>query len=143
MKQLLSILMVLMFSVTTYAQDKHDQIRSLKVAHITAELNLSSEQAEKFLPIYIAYDKKMSELRHTNVFKYIKNADIQDLNKLSDKEANKKVQELIDFEESYSSARIKFVEDVKKIIGEKKILVLKKAEDDFNRQLLKKYKDKK
>ncbi|EHO12769.1 hypothetical protein HMPREF9714_01139 [Myroides odoratimimus CCUG 12901] len=143
MKQLLSILMVLMFSVTTYAQDKHDQIRSLKVAHITAELNLSSEQAEKFLPIYITYDKKMSELRHTNVFKYIKNADIQDLNKLSDKEANKKVQELIDFEESYSSARIKFVEDAKKIIGEKKILVLKKAEDDFNRQLLKKYKDKK
>jgi len=143
MKQLLSILFMLVCSTIIYAQDKHDQIRSLKVAHITSELKLSSDQADKFLPIYIAYDKKMSELRHTDVFKFIKNSDIEDLSKLGDRESSKKVQELIDFEETYSSTRVKFIEDVKKIIGDKNILILKKAEDDFNRKLLKKYKDNK
>lgn len=143
MKHLLSIILALVCSTLIYAQDKHDQIRSLKVAHITSELKLSSDQADKFLPIYITYDKKMSELRHTEIFRYIKNTNIEDLSKLSDRETSKKVQELIDFEESYSSTRVKFIEDAKKIIGEKNILVLKKAEDDFNRKLLKKYKDKK
>lgn len=141
MKYLLSIILALVCSTLIYAQDKHDQIRSLKVAHITSELKLSSDQADKFLPIYITYDKKMSELRHTDIFRYIKNTEIEDLSKLSDRETSKKVQELIDFEETYSSTRVKFIEDVKKIIGEKNILVLKKAEDDFNRKLLKKYKD--
>lgn len=143
MKQLLSILFILVCSTLIYAQDKHDQIRSLKVAHISSELKLTSEQADKFLPIYIAYDKKMSELRHADIFKYVKYTDIEDLNKLSDKESSKKVQELINFEETYSAARIKFIEDAKKIIGDKNVLMLKKAEDDFNRKLLKKYKDNK
>lgn len=143
MKHILSIIIALVCSTLIYAQDKHEQIRSLKVAHITSELKLSSDQTDKFLPIYIAYDKKMSELRHTDVFKYIKYTELDELNKLSDKEANKKVQELIDFEDTYSSTRIKFIEDVKKIIGDKNILILKRAEDDFNRKLLKKYKDKK
>ncbi|KUF40318.1 hypothetical protein HX017_13665 [Myroides marinus] len=143
MKQLLSILFILVCSTLIYAQDKHDQIRSLKVAHISSELKLTSEQADKFLPIYIAYDKKMSELRHADIFKYVKYTDIEDLNKLSDKESSKKVQELINFEETYSAARVKFIEDAKKIIGDKNVLMLKKAEDDFNRKLLKKYKDNK
>lgn len=143
MKQLLSILFILVCSTIIYAQDKHDQIRSLKVAHITSELKLSSEQSDKFLPIYIAYDKKMSELRHADIFKYIKGSEIEDLSKLNEREAHKKVQELIDFEETYSSTRVKFMEEVKKIIGDKNILILKKAEDDFNRKLLKKYKDNK
>lgn len=140
--------LVLLFSfmlIPGFSQNKeaHDQIKSLKIAHISSALNLTNEEAEKFWPIYNTYDNKISTLRHNSIFKYIKQTDATDIAKLSDKEANLKLQELIDDEEDYFKTRQKFIIDAKKIISSKKIILLKKAEDDFNRKLLKKYKDNK
>ncbi|MDR0229480.1 MAG: hypothetical protein LBI72_10540 [Flavobacteriaceae bacterium] len=145
MKNIFLLLAFGLLSTLGLAQSKesHEQIRSLKIAHISSALNLTTDEAERFWPIFTAYDNKMSSLRHNPIVKYIKYTDIDNLAQMSDKEAASKLQELIDYEDEYFSTRQKFIQDVKKILNSKKIILLKKAEDDFNRNLLKKYKEKK
>lgn len=131
-------------SLLSYAQHgDSDKIKSLKIAHLTTVLNLTTEEAEKFWPIYNTYDNQLFKLRHSEIIKYTKSTDIEDIERLSEKQAKEKVQDLLDFEDEYCTLRNKFIQDCKKILSNKKILLLKKAEDDFNRKLLKKYKDKK
>jgi hypothetical protein len=143
MKRFLLLLIFLCISSFSQAQQSSDQIKSLKIAHLSSVLNLTSEEAEKFWPIYNTYDNKLSKLRHSEVIHYIKSNETQDIEGLTEKQATEKVQALLTFEEEYCSLRSQFILDSKKILSNKKILLLKKAEDDFNRKLLKKYKDKK
>lgn len=143
MKKIIPFLLIIFACHSSFSQDKHEQITSLKIAHLTTQLNLSDTEAEKFWPIYNAYDKKMGELRHNGVVKYIKGNTVEDLNQISESDASKHLKELVEFENSYFTTRKKFIEDSKKVIGDKKTLILKKAEDDFNKKLLKKYKEKK
>lgn len=143
MKRFLLLLIFLCISSFSQAQQSSDQIKSLKIAHLSSVLNLTTEEAEKFWPIYNTYDNKLSKLRHSEVIHYIKSNETQDIEGLTEKQATEKVQALLTFEEDYCSLRSQFISDSKKILSNKKILLLKKAEDDFNRKLLKKYKDKK
>ncbi|QQU04526.1 hypothetical protein [Myroides odoratus] len=143
MKRFLLLLIFLCISSFSQAQQSSDQIKSLKIAHLSSVLNLTSEEAEKFWPIYNTYDNKLSKLRHSEVIHYIKSNETQDIEGITEKQATEKVQALLTFEEDYCSLRSQFILDSKKILSNKKILLLKKAEDDFNRKLLKKYKDKK
>lgn len=144
MKKIIALL-VLLFSIQSInAQENHiDKIRSLKIAHLTTALNLTKTEAEKFWPIYNTYDNKMGELRHSQIVKFIKTTEIEEIEAMTEKDASNKIQELIDFETEYFTIRKQFLIDAKKILSNKKILILKKAEDDFNRKLLKKYKEKK
>ncbi|WP_353163126.1 hypothetical protein [Myroides odoratus] len=144
MKRFFYLFILFGCSLLSHAQHGDaDKIKSLKIAHLTTVLNLTTEEAEKFWPIYNTYDNKLSKLRHSEVIHYIKSNETQDIEGLTEKQATEKVQALLTFEEDYCSLRNQFILDSKKILSNKKILLLKKAEDDFNRKLLKKYKDKK
>lgn len=128
-----------------YAQDhkSHDQIRSLKIAHLTSELELTPAEAEKFWPLYHSYDQKMYELRHNETTKLIRKTEASEIEKMSEKEAEKALNDMIKFEAEYFAVRKQFILDVQKIISAQKIIKLKKAEDDFNKKLLKQYRKKK
>lgn len=144
MKKIIALLVLLFSLQNINAQESHiDKIRSLKIAHLTSTLNLTKTEAEKFWPIYNTYDNKMGELRHSQIVKFIKTTEIEEIEAMNEKDASNKIQELIDFETEYFTIRKQFLIDAKKILSNKKILILKKAEDDFNRKLLKKYKEKK
>jgi hypothetical protein len=56
-------------SFSTFAQgekmkEKREQIKAMKVAFITTELDLNSSEAEKFWPIYNAFEEKEFEIKH-------------------------------------------------------------------------------
>lgn len=75
MKQLLSILTLLLFiSVAALAQDSskrkadkmHEpgqRVEALKIAFITRKLDLSTEEAQKFWPIYNKYSAELRKVR--------------------------------------------------------------------------------
>jgi len=137
-----------MISVTVFAQtgnrkEKMEQVKSLKVAFITNELNLTSGEAAKFWPIYNAYEDKQKELRKQKVGSYMDRKNNNELDKLSDKEANSALQQMESAEEELFQLRKKFISNLRGVIPAIKILKLKKAEDEFNRKLLKQYRDKK
>ncbi|MFN3640790.1 MAG: sensor of ECF-type sigma factor [Flavobacterium sp.] len=140
----LFIPLVLMLSLTSMtAQDRpsKEQIKSMKVAFITTELNLSSDESVKFWPIYNAYDEKLYELRGTKMRQYINRMD-QNIEQLSDKEAESLLSDIQKAEEELHQLRKKLISDLKGVISPVKILKLKKAEEDFNRNLLRQYRGK-
>lgn len=137
----------LFLSFNFYAQsdnfkDKKEQIRAMKVAFLTSELDLTPSEAEKFWPLYNTYDDKQFEFRHQKMKGYFKRMQGENLDKLSEKDANALLDQIQDNEEGLYNLRKKFMTNLKEVLPSVKILKLKKAEEDFNRKLLQQYKDK-
>src|SRR6187431_1893728 len=68
-------------------KEKREQIKAMKVAFLTTELDLTSSEAEKFWPIYNTFDDKQFELRHRKMKDLFRKIKGTELDKLSEKEA--------------------------------------------------------
>lgn len=135
------ILLAVTFTFQAQNDEKREKIKALKTAFITTELSLSSEESAKFWPIYNAFDDKQFELRH-NKMKSLVNKLKNSIDTMSEKEALIVLNQLEDYDDELLENRKKLVSSLKQVISPIKILKLKKAEDDFNRTLLKQYKGK-
>ena len=60
MRRILLTTLTLILAVSVFGQsnDPNEKIRRAKIALITERLDLTPEQAEKFWPIYNAYEEK-------------------------------------------------------------------------------------
>ncbi|MEZ4837608.1 sensor of ECF-type sigma factor [Flavobacterium sp.] len=138
---IITLLFCLIFALTGFAQgSKRDKVKALKTAFITTELALTQQEAEKFWPIYNAYEDELFELRHEKMKSYMKRMDA-DLNGMSEKEATVLLSQMESVEEETHQLKKKLVADLKNVISSHKIVKLKKAEEDFNRNLLKQYRE--
>ncbi|MDI1255813.1 MAG: sensor of ECF-type sigma factor [Flavobacterium sp.] len=117
-----------------------DKVRTLKVAFITQELALTSAEAEKFWPVFNEFDDKQFEIK----FKKMRalKSKLENLDTMTDKDAQTLLNQFESAEDELSQNRKKLVQNLKGVISPVKILKLKKAEDDFNKKLLKQYRDK-
>ncbi len=134
--------LLLLFSYTVHSQgfkEKREQIKALKVSFITTELNLTSDEAAKFWPVYNAFEEKEFEIKHSKIRKLVKLLDEKGIDGMSDKDALTYLNQLQAADEELFLLKQKLVADLKPIIGAVKILKLKKAENDFDRKLLEKY----
>lgn len=144
MKQILLLSFTfLLLSVNINAQHRppefknRDKIRALKTGFITDALDLTSKEAEKFWPIYNAYDKKIVTLRFEKMRELRNKVKTrEDFDALKDKDAEKLLVEFLKIEKNILEAKSSLNKQLLKIISAKKILKLYKAEDDFNRRLL-------
>jgi hypothetical protein len=140
-------LFLMLLSLTLCAQgenmkEKKEQIRGLKVAFFTTELNFTNSEAEKFWPLYNTFDDNQFELRHQKMRAFSKGMNDGSLDKISEKEAMQFLAQIEDTEEELFLLRKKFMQNVKTILPAVKIVKLKKAEEDFNRKLLQQYRNK-
>jgi Spy/CpxP family protein refolding chaperone len=145
-KNILPIILFLV-SFSFYAQggktdEKREKIKAYKVSFLTTELELTTAEAEKFWPIYNAFDDKQFELRHQKMKTYLERLDDDKVNSISEKEAAALLAQMESTDKEIYLLREKYNSNLKKILSAKKILKLKKSEDDFNRKLLKQYRDK-
>ena len=125
------------------AQDgKHEKIKKKKTAYITEKLSLTSSEAEKFWPIYNKYDEKFHDLRmkeRNKIFQKLRDG----LDKLNDNEANALIDASLSIESEELSLRKQLIAELRDVISSKKIIILKKTEDDFKRELLDRYRNSK
>lgn len=145
-KKLIPVLLLLV-SFNFYAQgesmkEKKEQIKALKAAFFTTELDLTTNEAERFWPIYNTFDDKQFELRHQKMRNYMRRMSDGSLDKITEKEANTFLAQIEDTEEELFLLKKKFMQNVKTILPAVKIVKLKKAEEDFNRKLLHQYRSK-
>jgi len=145
-KNLLPLLLFLT-SFSFFAQngkidEKREKIKAFKVSFLTTELELTSTEAEKFWPIYNAYDDKQFDLKHLKMKTYLKKLNDDNINNLSDKDAVTLLSQIESTDKELYVLREKYMTSLKKVLSAKKILKLKKSEDDFNRKLLQQYRDK-
>lgn len=139
------VLLILLFTCGIYAQenikDKKEQIRALKVAFFTTELDLSSQEAEKFWPLYNAYDDKQFEIRHEKMRTFRGKMNGDALEKMNEKDAVILLNQMEAADEELFLLRKKLTKSLRTILPSVKILKLKKSEDDFYRKLLQQYGD--
>ena len=61
----INIVLLCVVSATAQTKDEsRDKIKALKIAYITEQLNLTTEEAQKFWPIYNLYDKEQHTIRN-------------------------------------------------------------------------------
>ena len=123
-------------------KEKKEQIKALKVAFLTTELDLTTSEAEKFWPLYNTFDDKQFELRHQKMKTLMKRMNDAGLDKMTEKEASAFLAQMESNEEELFLLRKKFTANLKTIIPAIKIIKLRKSEEDFNRKLLQQYRDK-
>ncbi|WP_369815136.1 sensor of ECF-type sigma factor [Flavobacterium sp. TAB 87] len=149
MMKIKNILPLLLFLVSCsfYAQSeamesKKEKIKAYKISFLTTELDLSATQAEKFWPLYTAFDNKQFELRHQKMKVCTNKLKDQNISSISEKEAVEILNQFESTDDQLYSLRKKYMANLKKILPAKKIVLLKKSEDEFNRKLLHQYRDK-
>lgn len=153
MKKYIFILITLSItSLTSFAQDgplrerfkqKKEQVKSLKIAFITNELDLTPDETAKFWPLFNAFEDKQQEIRKQKLKAYLDRTDDETIDKLSEKEATTLLSQMENTEDELYQLKKKFVANLKGILPATKILKLKKAEEEFSKKLLKQYRDKK
>ena len=140
MKNLLPLLLLVLTSFGAYAQADPDQeqpaqldpkaqekINSLRIAYLTDKLGLTSEQAEKFWPIYREFAQKRmdarQELRHAQKQIDKTNPDPKKQQELVDLSLKVK-QRVLDLEKEYSGRLLK-------VVTAEQMLRLPAAESEF------------
>ncbi|HLN95337.1 MAG TPA: hypothetical protein VK183_06850, partial [Flavobacterium sp.] len=137
----LIVSLLLFASIMSYGQGKRGKIRSLKVAFITEALALTPAEAEKFWPLYNAFEDRQFEIRKQKLRNLRERFDANP-ESLTDKEALALLTDMDETEEQLHETRKKFSQSLKGVLSPVKILKLRKAEDDFNRRLLRQYRNK-
>ncbi len=150
MKNIKPITLLLLFlSIASYSQpgkfkeklqQKKEQVKSMKIAYITSELDLTPDEATKFWPLYNDFEEKQREIRQEKIKNYMDRSQSSD--KLTEKEATTLINQMETAEEELHQLRKKFITNLKGVLPATKILKLKKAEDEFSKKLLQQYRDK-
>ena len=140
MKRLIIPFILMLFCTSIAAQKgkMHERIKAQKVAYITEQLNLTSDEAEKFWPIYNAFDEKMHEYRRKEMRELRERMRNENI---SESEANKLIDDYLALEGKEHKAELLMFKDLRKILPAKKIVKLKTAEDSFNRMLMDRLKE--
>lgn len=119
----------------TWAQGGN-KVEALRVAFISKRLDLTSAEAEKFWPVYNEYTDKMQAIK-----KNLRQAYKRRVEPLSDKDADELYK--LDQQSHQAEADVyrQYSEKLKAIIGVKKMIVLRVAEEEFRKELIKTIKE--
>ncbi len=144
-KIVLSLIFLLFTTIAVVAQGMNrDKIQALKAAHITNALNLTSSEAEKFWPVYNAYNHKIHEMKILKTRTLARRVRLAGgINNLSEKEADIVLREYIEIDYNIATEKKKLRENLTGIISSKKMIKLLRAEQSFNKELLKRLREKK
>lgn len=118
------------------SQTRKEKIEQLKIAFITNELDLTTDEAEKFWPIYNEMSNKISEENKTRkkTTKDLK----ANLETLSEDDIKSKTNSILDSDINVAELKKEYNEKIAAIIGYKKATKLLSLEARFKRELLKK-----
>ena len=129
-KRLCVSIVLLAFTLTSFAQKswgRSEQIESIKVAFITSKLDLTSEEAQKFWPVYNNYTKEFLELlKKKKEARYNNNSD-----------PNETINADILYESKMLELKKRYRKLYAKAIPPQKILALYRAESEFREHLYK------
>ena len=98
---------------------KSEKVQALKIAFLTQKLQLTTDEAEKFWPVYNQYERDLQTVRKEN-----KNGDV------------------LDGEQRLLDIRKKYRDSFERILGLQKLNTLFNAEKEFRSILIKRLKDK-
>lgn len=135
--KIIILLFLLLQSVVYVAQTDRDKVEALRVAFIGKKLELTTNEADKFWPVYNEYNDKVKALRKTVRQSFKKGVD-----NLSEKELEDLYQLEIKSKQAEAELHKAYNDKIKAIIGTKKTVKLRIAEDEFKKEIIKTIQDK-
>lgn len=136
-KGIIVIIIVASFSLNLQSQDRKDRIEAQKVTYITTEISLTTEEAQKFWPVYNEYQQKKRELQQTKrsyMMLYRQSV------KASNNEIEGFVDGFIDTQFKESELLKEYHEKYKTVLPIEKVIKFYQAEIHFKQFLLKQIK---
>ena len=133
-KGIWSFTMCLTLTFPLFAQDHRghsEQIETIKIAFITSKVDLNTEEAQKFWPVYNNYQKELMELMKKRW---------EDRQK-TNIDPNDKINADIAYESRMLELKKKYKKLYLKVIPPEKILLLYQAEREFREHLIRQLKD--
>ena len=134
-KYIYLLVIVASISLNAMAQ-KGERLEAMKIGFITERLNLNSDEAKVFWPIYNKFIDDMKKLRQSSKGKI--SEEMADMPAMTDAEAEKVLNDMVNFKIQEADLPKKYALEFKKVLPVKKVVLLFKAENDFKRELLKK-----
>lgn len=142
LNKFITTLLLVLITNSLFAQGPimRNRIKTLKVAYITEQLGLTSNEAQEFWPVYNQHHQKMEKLRskEREQFEGVQT----DMSIVSDKDAESLVTNYLLMQEEKSEIDKKFITDLRQVISAKKIILLFRAEKNFKKRLLQQYRNK-
>ncbi|MFN4764215.1 hypothetical protein ACKGJN_13885 [Gillisia sp. Q332] len=144
MKKIILLLSFLFVALSANAQktskaDHRERIKTMKIAYFTQELNMNAQTAQKFWPIYNAYEcQKMDLHRREDV-----DMDLDNIDNISEAQAEEMLKEYLTVEKEEYEIKKELFSDLKKFFSAKEIIKLHKIESDFNKKLIREYRARK
>ena len=134
-KYIYLVAIIATISLNVMAQ-KGERLEAMKIGFITERLNLSSDEAKVFWPVYNKFTDDLKKLRQSTKGKI--SEEMADMPAMTDAEAEKVLNDMVNFKINEAELIKKYAAEFKKILPVKKVVLLFKAENDFKRELLKK-----
>lgn len=115
-----------------------EKIKALKIAYLTSKLNLTTDEAQAFWPVYNAYQDAKFEVHKAqmSISRKLKHK----LDELTDAELNKLLDEYVALEQKEASLKVEYLQKFRKILPIRKVALLQKAEHDFKIEVLRELK---
>ena len=145
MKQIIiNTLIILIAVINSQAQksshaEKLEKYRSEKVAFLTSKLDLNSNEAQKFWPVYNQLEKEKWEIQKSRraIEEKIRDAEAS----LSEAEIIKLTRDFAGSMQKEADIMIKYNEKFLKLLPPQKVLNLYQAENEFRVYMIKKFRD--
>ena len=132
------------FQLFSHEKGSSQKIKALKVSFITEKLALTSQEASKFWPVYNKFEKERYQLYHVERAEMKKKIDdLGGIDKLTEDQAESFSKHMLSLEKLNFETNVRYQNALKKVISYKKIVKLQMVERDFNRQLFRRYKNRK
>lgn len=136
-----TILTIIFFAGSTFAQggkhfEKREEIKKKQIEFIVKELQLTEKEKKGFIPLLTEFNDKREAL-HMKKRKNMRNFHQNSLN-MSDEDLTKLGDLLVDIDIQIAQLGKTYYEKYKTVLPPMKIILLRKAEIEFKRQLIKK-----
>ncbi len=140
-KIILIAAIVMIGSLQMHGQRKdNERIKAFKTAFITNALDLNSKEAQEFWPIYNEYNKTIHKVKIQKTRQLMQQARAKGgIDNMSNGEAKILLNEYINIDAKVLEAKKILNTKLDGVIPPKKILKLFRAEQDFNKELLKRF----
>ena len=111
-----------------------EKVEAQRIAFITTKLDLSSEESARFWPVYNEYSKKRMEIKRQKRENRMER-------KMNEKSPEESVDEQIELDEKEIQLKKSYYEKFKSLLPSQKLVRLDEAEQEFNREILRRLKE--
>lgn len=143
LKYLSGLILALLLGSALYGQPtdntKREKIEALRVSYITQRVDFTTQEAQAFWPLYNEMNDKLEANRQGFKKKYNKDTNY---NFATDKEAEDYLNAELSMKQKEIEIFKSYYERFRKLLPIKKVAALRRAEDQFRREIIKSIKEK-